>query len=183
MTDIEGNLKKTKIISIFIIFLLCFPLHFLYDLFPNSFFALITPVNESIWEHMKLPFTSILINGILEYFILKKYHIKFNNFFIDLFITSVISIFIFLCIYLPIYYTFGEHMIITLIILFISIAITQFISYYILQANNLKWLNYFSIILIITCYIIFGYLTYDPPKSNIFLDTENNVYGINKYFI
>ncbi len=29
-------------------------LHFLYDLFPNAVTAIISPVNESIWEHLKL---------------------------------------------------------------------------------------------------------------------------------
>lgn len=29
-------------------------LHFLYDLWPNPLFALLAPVNESVWEHQKL---------------------------------------------------------------------------------------------------------------------------------
>ena len=52
------NLKKYKILSVFIIFLLMFPLHYVYDKFPNSLTSIFCPVNESIWEHLKLIFTS-----------------------------------------------------------------------------------------------------------------------------
>ena len=30
-------------------------LHFLWQALPNPLFALISPVNESVWEHLKLP--------------------------------------------------------------------------------------------------------------------------------
>ncbi|MEG0755378.1 MAG: DUF6512 family protein [Oscillospiraceae bacterium] len=39
-------------------------LHFLYDFFPNVLTALIAPVNESIWEHLKLLFWPLLVWGI-----------------------------------------------------------------------------------------------------------------------
>ncbi len=35
-------------------------LHFLYDLWPNPLFGLIAPVNESVWEHLKLLFWPFL---------------------------------------------------------------------------------------------------------------------------
>ena len=36
-------------------------LHFLYELFPNPLTALISPVNESIWEHLKLVYWPYLV--------------------------------------------------------------------------------------------------------------------------
>ena len=38
-------------------------LHFLYDLLPGPFTALISPVNESVWEHLKLLFWPMLIGA------------------------------------------------------------------------------------------------------------------------
>lgn len=38
-------------------------LHFLYDAVPNPLTALISPVNESVWEHLKLLFWPMLLTG------------------------------------------------------------------------------------------------------------------------
>ena len=177
------NLKKSRIISIIGIFLLCFLSHFLYEWIPSSITAIFFPVNESIWEHMKMIFTSIILYGIIDYIILNKFNIKYNNFFLNLFVTSFISIPIYLTIYLPIFYKIGENIFINIVIMLLVIIITQLIAYYILKAKNCKLANYISIILIIISYIIFGYLTYHPPKNELFFDTNDEKYGINNYNI
>lgn len=40
-----------------------FLLHFLYDFSPNAVFALLSPVRESIWEHLKILFWPMLLAG------------------------------------------------------------------------------------------------------------------------
>lgn len=86
--------------------------------------------------------------------------------------------------YLPIYYKIGEKLILTIILLFISIVITEFISYKILcTKKNYTWLNIVSLLMIITLYIIFGYLTYNPIICPLFFDPLNEKYGINNYLI
>ena len=67
------SLKKIKIISIFGIFALNFISHFLYEWMPNTLFSIFFPVNESIIEHMKIIFTSYLLYGLIDYFLIKKY--------------------------------------------------------------------------------------------------------------
>ena len=175
------NLKKSRYIATISIFLLCFLFHFLYSLLPNSLFAIFFPVNESIWEHMKMLFSSIIFYGIIDYIILNKFNIKHNNFFLSLFVSAITSIPIYLAIYLPIYYHIGERMIINITLLFIVIAISQVISYYILKSKQFKYLNMISVILIIISYIILGYLTYNPLKCELFFDTQEEKYGINNY--
>jgi len=178
------NLKKIKIISTIGIFLLCFPFHFLYDWLPNSLFSIFFPVNESIWEHIKMIFTASIIYGVIDYILLYKYKIKHNNFFLSLFISSLSLIPIFLLIFLPIYYKIGNKMIVTIFIMFVSILISQIISYYILRAKKMhKYFEYVSIIFIIFTYIVFGYLTYNPIKSKLFFDPMEEKYGINNYNI
>ena len=177
------TLKKVKIISTIGIFLLCFLFHFLYEWFPNSLFAILFPVNESIWEHMKLLFSGICFYAIIDYIILVKSKIEFNNFFLNLFITGITSIPIYLSLFLPIYHFIGENMIVSITLLFIVILISQIISYIILKKESYKILNYLSFILIIVTYIIFGYLTYNPIHNHLFLDKQKNVYGINHYKI
>lgn len=177
------NLYKVKIISIIGTFLLCFITHYIYSIFPNTLFSIFFPVNESIWEHMKMIFTSILLFGIIEYIFLKKFKINHNNYLFSKFIEAFISIPIYLIIFLPIYYKIGENMIIIFIIMIITFIIVEYIGYKIIKMNNLKYINYISIILIIISYIIFGYLTYHPIKNHLFLDTSKEKYGINDYNI
>lgn len=174
------TLKKIKIISIFGMFTLCFLTHFLYNWFPNVLFSIFFPVNESIWEHMKMMTSSILIWSILEYFIYKKYRINHNNFYLSLFLEVSLSIIIFLIIYLPIYHFTGSVFILNIIVLFISLYFINVISYYILCLRPLHK-EVLGVIGIILLYIFFGLLTYNPPYNYIFFDKLENKYGINIY--
>ncbi len=175
------NLKAIKIIGFFVIFLLCFPFHFLYDWLPNSLFSIFFPINESIWEHMKLIYTSFVFYGIFDYLLLKKNKIVFNNFLIQLFLIPIIAIFIYLIIFIPIYKIIGENMIVSIGLLAIVILIEQILSYFILQYKEIKYQNIIGIIGIILIYIIFGYLTYKPIENYIFYDIVKDKYGINIY--
>lgn len=40
-------------------------LHFLYGWFPNPVTALVSPVRESIWEHLKILFVPLMLSGLL----------------------------------------------------------------------------------------------------------------------
>ncbi len=175
------SLKRAKIISAIGIFLLCFLFHFIYELIPNSLTAIFFPVNESIWEHQKLMFTSVIMWGIVEYIILQKFKIKYNNFFTSLFISALTIIPIFLTIYLPFYYKIGPKMFLNIGVMGLAIIISQVISYFILKAKDFKKLNIISFILIIICYIILAYLTYNPIKCELFFDIKDEKYGINNY--
>lgn len=175
------NLKKAKIISSIGIFLLCFLFHFIYEWMPSFFTAVFFPVNESIWEHVKLIFSSIIFYGIIDYIILEKNHIKYNNFFTSLFVSSITSIPIFLIIYLPLFYKLGPKMYINIITMAVAIIISQIISYCILNKKRYNKLNIISIVLIIIAYIGFAYLTYYPIKAELFFDVMEEKYGLNDY--
>jgi len=175
------TLKWIKVGAIFGVFLLCFPFHFMYDWFPNTLFSIFFPVNESIFEHMKMLFSASILYGIIDYFLLNLFHQKKANFLVCLFFSSTISIPIFLIIYLPFYYWIGEDMVLNISILFLSIIISQLISCFILNCKDFKNLNIVSIVGIILVYIVFGLLTYYPPINDLFLDPVHDKYGINTY--
>lgn len=174
------NLKTIKLIAILNIFLISFPAHFFYDFFPNSITSILFPINESIFEHMKIIFTSTILYSLIDYILLKLNNIKISNFLFQLFFTSFISIPIFLTIYLPIHLILGEYLLLTLLILFITYLISNIISYNILTSKSIPFLNIISIPLIIIIYLIFNYLTYNPPKNFFFIDSITNTYGIQK---
>lgn len=175
------NLKKIKILAVIGIFIMSFLSHFAYEIFPNIIFSFIFPVNESIWEHMKILFTSTLLYGIIDYLLLKKYNIKHNNFPFQLYFTSLIGIPIYLVIYLPLYNLLGESPFISISLLLIVYIITQIVSYNILKEKELKILNLITIPVILLSYLGFIYLTYNPPHTYIFYDITEDKYSINDY--
>lgn len=177
------TLKTTKFISCIVTFGLAFLTHYIYQWFPNTLTSIFFPVNESIWEHMKMLYTTILLGEIINYFLIKKFNIKTNNFLLSVFIKATISIPIFLSIYLPIYYLIGEYIFITLSIMFITLIIVEVISYYILKIKTIKYNSIISLIIIIISYTIFAILTFYPPSTNLFYDQKNHCYGINIYDI
>jgi len=174
-------MKKIKILNIIILFLLSFISHFLYEWFPSSLTSIFFPVNESIFEHMKIIYTSYFVYSIFEYFILIRMKIPFNNFLINVFLTPLLGIIAYLIIYLPLYYIFGENMFISISLLLIIYILMNFISCYILNMEKIKYGEYISIIGIIIVYFIFGFLTYNPPINELFYDKNDNKYGIDIY--
>lgn len=176
-------LKWIKLGAVFGIFLLCFPFHFMYEWFPNALFSLFFPVNESVFEHLKMMFTSIIFHGVIDYLLLRCFRQKKDDFLVSLFLSACASIPIFLIIYLPFYYLMGENMFLNLSCLFITVLISQVISYFVLKSSNFNKLNMVSLFGLILVYIIFGFLTYYPPINDLFFDLVHEKYGINTYAI
>ena len=164
------NLKKIEGITTISIFIISFLIHFMYDFFPYTFVSFFCPVNESIWEHMKILYSATTFYGIIDYILLRKYKIKYNNFMFQLFFTGFSSIVIYLIIYIPIYNLIGEHLFISISLMLIVYIICQIISYKILKGKEYKYINKVSILLIILMYGMFGYLTYKPLNNYIFVD-------------
>ena len=173
-------MKKIKIIGVFIIFLLSFISHFMYEWFPSNFFSIFFPVNESIWEHMKLIVTPVLFFSIFENILYRNKNILVNNFILSYSISIVLGIVIYLIVYLPIHYMIGHNIFISIGLLFIIFMIIEIISYYIMKYRDIKYSRIIGLGIIVIMYIIFCYLTYNPPKNDLFYDTSKNIYGIQK---
>ena len=176
------KLKTIKILSIFGIFLLSFITHNGYEIFPNIFTSFLFPVNESIFEHMKMIYTSYIIWSIIEYFLIRKSK-DVNNYQTSIFIPLLFNIVFFLSIYIPIYNITGHNLSITLIIYFLSILISQIVSYIILKSNKkLNFLNKYSYLFLLILIMILIYLTYYPPKNDLFIDKTQNKIGLNNLY-
>ena len=143
-------MKKIKVVGVLVIFALTVLYHFLYEWFPNPVFSVLFPVNESIWEHMKLLYSGILTWGIVEYFILKRKNIKFTNYFSSLFLTMITSIIVYLILYLPLYSLFKENMFISIGLLIIVIILMGIFNYYlIIRKEENRFLDKVSILSLI----------------------------------
>lgn len=162
-------MKKIKIISVFIIMGLSVLSHFMYEWCNSFIFNILFPANESIWEHMKLLVTPVLIYALVEYFIYRKKRIKFNNFSLSYGVSIITGIILYLVIYLPIDHFFGHSMIVSIILLFLCYILISYISYLILNSRNIKYsktigtlliylLILYSIILHIIQYILICFM-------------------------
>lgn len=169
--------QKTKInnlilYSILIITFLGSLFHFVYDLSGNSkLVGIFVPINESVWEHLKLAFYPIVIWYLVVYFIYKnKLYIDFRRWFISMTISIVISIFIILALFyiytgaLGITSTFFD-----IFIYFIAIIVSQLIIseiYHKIRTSDKNF--YISIFVFILLLILFSIFTFSPPNFPIF---------------
>lgn len=165
---------KYILISSSIIFLLCFPTHFVFDILENDIIAVFFPTNESIFQHMKMIYTVFFIFYFILFIVRRKFH--FENVFLTNLISSISTITFFLVIYIPIYLRFGEHMILTFILLFLAILFGQYIGSRFLKKTDYRQIDILSIILISSIFIICGYLTYHPLENFIFWDPQHETY-------
>ncbi len=161
-------LKKNIIIESVVIFTLSFITHNIYDWFPNFLTSIFFPVNESIWEHLKMIFSTILMWNIIKFVFTNKKNFLFSN----VLFSSLSTIIIFLIIYLPVDNLLKEHnLLVTLIIYYISLVFGYYIKTIILKnITNEKQINLLSIIILFIIIIIFGYLTYNPIDNYLFID-------------
>lgn len=155
--------------------------HFIYNWIPNSITSIFFPVNESIWEHMKLLLTPYMIDILLLYLVFQKTNIVYHNYLFSGIISSLFSIILYLVIYIPIYNVIGNYLIVDILLLFIVIFVSQFSLFNLLK--KAKSYNNFALVIIIIIYIVFGYLTYNPLHNYLFYDEKNDMYGINTYVL
>jgi hypothetical protein len=170
-----------EIASILLVILFGFLLHYFFDWTGNNPIAsIISPVNESNWEHLKLLFIPVLIFSALEYWIIGR---KYESFIP----AKAIGVFVGLYAIISFVYTYsgiiGKQVLpVDISIFVISVLITYIISYYIIKNFNLlgavsKWCSISVFIILIILFIVF---TYYPPHLNLFLDPEMQSYGIPK---
>lgn len=170
--------KKVLFINTIIIFLSLFLFHNIYNLFPNFLTSFLFPVNESLFEHLKLMFTSEIIISLITLLILKLKNIKFSNYILGLLIGVIVTISLFFLIYLPIYNRYGENLILTMTIYLITLIVGNSIFYLISKRKHNYLINSISLVIIIVITGILGYLTYNPVKTPFFFDPINEIYGI-----
>lgn len=153
-------------------------LHFTYEWYGECKpLALISAVNESTWEHLKIAFWPALIYSILEYIPLA--HIT-NNFIVA---KAACLLAIPVCIIILFYsYTWllgSNYLIIDISIFILSIFLGQMLSFKILTMRQLPSIyTSLGMFLIVILVIMFSLFTFFPPKCPIFKDPVNGGYGI-----
>ncbi|MEG0577083.1 MAG: DUF6512 family protein [Bacilli bacterium] len=151
-----------KIIEIIVVFLLCFINHNVYKWFPNNFTLIFFPINESILEHMKIILVSSLEYSLFQYTFLAKSNVLYHNFWSSSILSAILSIPIYLSLFLPLYFMLGHQFIITISLMLLVIIIIVKIKYLLMKKDESKYLTFISSILLIILFIVFGYFSYNP---------------------
>jgi hypothetical protein len=155
-----------------VIILLGFLWHNLYEWLPFSLIAFIAPINESVWEHLKLT----LWPTILTWFIMAPYFeaATASNAGKKALCITASSTCANLCI-LGIYYVFAggigiSNMVIDIGSYIIGVIVGQTIaSIHILPFKIPAWLRVAGWLLLADMVVMFGYLTYHPLSWPIFV--------------
>lgn len=171
---------KIKINTVIFCILLSVLCHFIYPIFPNPVTSIFFPVNESIWEHMKLITVPIILASVIEYILYKVLEIPYNNFILSIGISSIFGIMFYLILYLSITAIFKHNFIIAITILLLTFIFSEFISFLVINTDKVKYSNLIGFLLIIINITVFAILTYNPLKNYLFYDTQTKSYGISK---
>lgn len=156
---------------IIFLFLLSFLWHFMYDWFPSVLTSIFFPVNESIWEHMKIIFYCLLIGSVLEK--------KGNNYYLNILVKPLVGVLFYLIIFIPLYLIFGESMVISISLMLFTYIIMELLGIKISKQEELN-IKALPIIIIILISILFSILTFYPLHNFLFFDSVKLGYGILK---
>lgn len=174
------NNKIIVIINTIAIFLAMFLFSFIYEKMPNFLTAALFPVNESLFEHLKLMYTSFVIISSITFIVLKVKKIKINNYFLATLISVLFNIGLFFLIYLPIYNRFGENLVFTMALYLITLIISEYIFYLITtKFSHRDIYNAISIVLLPVFWCLLIYFTFNPPRTDFFFDPIEEKYGLN----
>lgn len=163
--------SKKNIFMIIFLFLLSFLWHFMYDWFPCVLTSIFFPVNESIWEHMKIIFYCLLIGSVLEK--------KGNNYYLNILVKPLVGVLFYLIIFIPLYLIFGESMFISISLMLFTYIIMELLGIKISKQEELN-IKVLPIIIIILISILFSILTFYPLHNFLFFDSVKLGYGILK---
>ncbi len=141
--------------------------HFIYEWVPNSFTSVLFPVNESIWEHNKIIILAFFVLALIE----KIYYKNKKNTIWAGFVASILCSILVMALFTPIFVfilKMKDNIIITFIIFFISISISEVINYKLLNKKYNPKLEVVAIVLFDCLFLINGLLTYYPLNNVLF---------------
>ncbi len=164
--------------TLFIIFLGT-ALHFTFAASGNNpIVGSFSAVNESVWEHLKMPFWASIFWLLITTFLLRK---NVSNFFS----AKAVGLILMLIIIPVVFYTYTaftkEILAVDIATFMIAVVIGQAVSFSLYKKETTprtKWFETAGLATIIALSVIFVVLTFYPPHLPIFLDTEACSYGI-----
>lgn len=163
----ESTINKWHIGGFFWIVIVGSLLHFVYEWSgESSIVALFSPINESVWEHLKLGYFSLTFFIIIEYWYLRD---KTANYAIAKTV-GIIDMSIFIVV---IHYTYKlifkkSNMVVDIASFIVGAFICQFISSRIMKKKRPRFINILGLFLYIIIGVLFLLFTFNAPNFPIF---------------
>ena len=164
----KNSILIFEIISTIFVMVLGTLLHFTYKWSGNNVIVgIFSPINESIWEHLKLMFFPMLITIIIGYLYKGK---DIDNYLSSKVIGTVVMI----SFTIVFYYTYSgilgtNYTGVDVSIFFIAVALGQYVSYKLMKTkfhgNNIT--ATIILLVLLLCFVIF---TFFPPNIALFKD-------------
>lgn len=161
--------------SSFFIFLIAAVIHSLYDITGFEILKPFVPINESVWEHMKMMFYAGLIWAVIEYS--SGTFCYFNFWF-----AKGISILLMTFLVPMIFYTYtaftGKSIIwVDIAMTFIIALIGQLVfKKLVTSCKDYSKYNTLILIVLIAFILLFAYFSYYPPDAKIFIPQTQDVF-------
>ena len=168
---------RWELIGTAVIFLLGAGFHFLFKvLASNPAAGVFFPVNESVFEHLKLTFWPTLLWAVISYSFLKS---SVNN-FITAKAAAILAMPLIIVGLFYAYTSFVDDNVIADILIFLAAAACgQYINYLILKAGTFPgWVSGLSACIITFLAVIYTIFTFFPPYTSFFMDSNSGLYGI-----
>lgn len=143
--------------------------HFVYEWTDKNYFVgFLFPINESVWEHLKLLFFPFSVYSFISYFFIKE---KPNNYFQSVVFSVICGMFSIVAMYYIYTGVIGKNIdFLNIIIYFIGLIVTLIKKNKIITQNKYNTQNLFilSIFLWILISVMFVVYTYNPLSFGIF---------------
>lgn len=175
-----NNFKQLRLAGIVAIIILGFLLHYSYSWTSSlKIIGVFVPVNESVWEHLKLGYWSLVLFSIFEYLSIKG---NANNYYVAkiigiLSLETTILIIFYSCTFIT-----GKHILLIDILSYVlGVILCQYLTYAFFRFEPFPmFINRISLTLFISLGLLFGITTYYPPHIELFKDFNSGTYGISR---
>lgn len=163
------HLKHYSITGIIFVLMIGTLAHFFYNWSGNNYIVgLFTPVNESVWEHMKLLFFPMLIYSLIMTLKFRKQYSCVTSALCFGILAGAFLIPLFYYVYTSI---LGKNTFILDIGIFVlSIVIAFWCSYKLTLSCKLESFTFLLCMLVCALFVSFLMFTYHPPNAVIFQD-------------
>jgi hypothetical protein len=152
-------------------------LHFVYGWSGNSpVIGLFAPVNESVWEHLKMGFWTLIPFSLVEYAFLGG---GVRGFFFS----KLAGVLILIAVILGIYYGYmavlkREILVVDISSFVLGAILCQIIAFRLMsRARVPAWMEALGICGIAVIALLFMVFTYAPPHFPLFMDSNTGTYG------
>lgn len=172
----KSSVLKFEIISTIFIMVAGTLFHFTFGWAnDNSLVGIFSPINESIWEHLKLLFFPMLISTIIGYFYIGK---LIQNYLCS----KVLGIILSMSFIVVFFYTYTGIIGINFTVVdigsfFIAVLLGQYVTYKKMK-SQFSCNNLISIIILLILYLCFFIFTFFPPHIAFFKDPLTGMFGI-----